>query len=185
MMMTKRREVKTAKQEKDGSQYSALFGLPLNYDKRWRLNFVYKPNKSMHMSQYDAFGNKIKVEISEDKFTEFEFILHIFIDFGQKEKFKKLKQLRQAQASLPVYKFRDEIMKTIKENQVTIIAGDTGCGKSTQIPRYLLEAGHEKIACTQPRRIACMSLAKRVSHETLNEFKTEVAYQVICRDHEY
>jgi HrpA-like RNA helicase len=70
-------------------------------------------------------------------------------------------------------------LDTIKNNQITIIAGDTGCGKSTQIPRYLIESGCEQIACTQPRRIACMSLAKRVGYETLNEFKTEVAYQVI------
>ena len=86
--------------------------------------------------------------------------------------------MREAQASLPVYKYRQIILETIKTNQITIIAGDTGCGKSTQIPRYLIEAGYERIACTQPRRIACMSLAKRVGYETLNEFKTEVAYQV-------
>jgi hypothetical protein len=54
--------------------------------------------------------------------------------------------------------------------------------KSTQIPRYLLEANYERIACTQPRRIACMSLAKRVGYETLNEYKTEVAYQVNSLD---
>lgn len=41
-----------------------------------------------------------------------------------------------------------------------------------------MEAGYDQIACTQPRRIACMSLAKRVGYETLNEFRTEVAYQV-------
>ena len=49
---------------------------------------------------------------------------------------------------------------------------------SFRIPRYLLESGCERIACTQPRRIACMSLAKRVSYETLNEFRSDVAYQV-------
>ncbi|CAF4540572.1 unnamed protein product, partial [Rotaria magnacalcarata] len=58
--------------------------------------------------------------------------------------------------------------------QVILIAGDTGCGKSTQIPRFLLEAGFDKIACTQPRRIACISLAKRVSYETLNEYDNQV-----------
>ena len=57
--------------------------------------------------------------------------------------------------------------------------------KSTQIPRYLLEANYERIACTQPRRIACMSLAKRVGYETLNEFKSEVAYQVNASTHKY
>ena len=46
------------------------------------------------------------------------------------------------------------------------------------MPQYLLAAGFKEIACTQPRRIACMSLARRVSYETLNEFGSEVAYQV-------
>lgn len=47
-----------------------------------------------------------------------------------------------------------------------------------QVPQFLLEAGFQKIACTQPRRIACISLAKRVSYETMNEYGTEIAYQV-------
>ncbi|KAH9520121.1 DEAH (Asp-Glu-Ala-His) box polypeptide 34 [Bulinus truncatus] len=66
----------------------------------------------------------------------------------------------------------------LQKYQVIVVAGDTGCGKSTQVPQYLLEAGYEKIACTQPRRIACISLSKRVGHETLNEYGSEVAYQV-------
>lgn len=49
---------------------------------------------------------------------------------------------------------------------------------SLQVPQYLLEAGYKNIACTQPRRIACISLSKRVSYETLNENGSEVAYQV-------
>lgn len=51
-------------------------------------------------------------------------------------------------------------------------------GLCFQVPQYLLHAGYEKIACTQPRRIACVSLSKRVGYETLNEFGTEVAFQV-------
>lgn len=47
-----------------------------------------------------------------------------------------------------------------------------------QTPQYLLDAGFTKIACTQPRRIACISLSKRVGFETLNEYGSEVAYQV-------
>ncbi len=49
----------------------------------------------------------------------------------------------------------------------------------SQVPQFLLDAGVQKIACTQPRRIACISLAKRVGYETLNEFSSEIAYQVI------
>ena len=47
-----------------------------------------------------------------------------------------------------------------------------------QVPQYLMSAGFTCIACTQPRRIACISLAKRVGYETLNEYGSEVAYQV-------
>ncbi|KAJ8939396.1 hypothetical protein NQ314_011142 [Rhamnusium bicolor] len=59
-----------------------------------------------------------------------------------------------------------------------LIAGDTGCGKSTQVPQYVLEAGYNKIVCTQPRRIACVSLAKRVAYETLTDYKSTVGYQI-------
>ena len=178
--LMKRKQPPTHQQSSSSSeanQYSDNLKLPLKYDKRWRLNFIYNPNKTS-LSSFDSFGNKLKHQIADEHYQEFEFIIHLYLDFCQKEKFKKLRQLRANQTNLPIYKYKDAILNTIKENQVTIVAGDTGCGKSTQIPRYLLEAGYDKIACTQPRRIACMSLAKRVSYETLNEFKTEVAYQV-------
>jgi ATP-dependent RNA helicase DHX29 len=71
---------------------------------------------------------------------------------------------------LPVFGFRASILSTIDNNQVTIVCGETGCGKSTQIPSYILE--HElsqgkpcKIYCTEPRRISAISLAQRVSQE--------------------
>ncbi len=67
----------------------------------------------------------------------------------------------------------------IIHSKVTIIAADTGAGKSTQVPQYLLDAGYRKVACTQPRRIACMSLAKRVAEETSSlEHSGVVGYQI-------
>lgn len=48
----------------------------------------------------------------------------------------------------------------------------------SQVPQYLLAGGYDKIGCTQPRRIACISLAKRVAFETLNEYGTRIAYQI-------
>lgn len=51
-------------------------------------------------------------------------------------------------------------------------------GKSTQIPQYLRQAGYESICCTQPRRIACISLSKRVAHEMQCEHTNEVGYQI-------
>ena len=92
--------------------------------------------------------------------------------------FEKLVKIRRDQESLPIFQLKGPILQTVLDHQVVLVAGDTGCGKSTQVPQYLLEAGFGKIACTQPRRIACISLAKRVGYETLSEYGTEIAYQV-------
>ncbi|GAB0088574.1 probable ATP-dependent RNA helicase DHX34 [Sergentomyia squamirostris] len=117
-------------------------------------------------------------ELTTRKLKQFlQIVLH-YLDFKQKEKFTKLKKLRKSQANLPVAKYKEEIVQAVKENQVVIIAGDTGCGKSTQIPQFLHESGFRGIACTQPRRIACISLSKRVAHEMLCEYGTLVGYQI-------
>ena len=80
--------------------------------------------------------------------------------------------------SLPIWGFKEEIMKTILGHQTVIVCGETGCGKSTQVPSYILE--HElslgrtcKVYCTEPRRISAISLARRVSEE-LGERKIDV-----------
>ena len=90
----------------------------------------------------------------------------------------RLQKLRKDQQNLPIYQYKQAIIDAMAQYQVIVVAGDTGCGKSTQVPQYLLEAGFSKVACTQPRRIACISLAKRVAYETLNEYGSQVAYQV-------
>ena len=69
---------------------------------------------------------------------------------------------------LPVSGRRDEIVAAIRANQVVIIAGETGSGKTTQIPKMCLEAGlgiEAKIGCTQPRRVAAQSIARRLAEE--------------------
>ena len=82
---------------------------------------------------------------------------------------------------LPVSARVDEIVKTIQENQIVVVAGETGSGKTTQLPKMCLLAGlGEKglIACTQPRRIAARSMAERVSEELQTELGQQVGYQV-------
>uniref|UniRef100_A0A158PCF6 Helicase ATP-binding domain-containing protein n=1 Tax=Angiostrongylus cantonensis TaxID=6313 RepID=A0A158PCF6_ANGCA len=108
----------------------------------------------------------------------FEYAVQLSLDFFNDLKFKKMKDLRKSQQELPIAERRREILEILEDNQVLIIAGDTGCGKSTQVPRYLLQSGYTAIACTQPRRIACTSLARRVAYETLNAYGSEVAYQI-------
>ena len=80
------------------------------------------------------------------------------------------KAMETVRRSLPIYYFKSELLHAIEKNQVVIICGETGCGKSTQVPSYVLEhelkQGHQcKIYCTEPRRISAISLARRVSEE--------------------
>ena len=82
--------------------------------------------------------------------------------------FSRNKTLKEQREMLPVYEVRDQIRKVIRENKVDIIVGETGSGKTTQMTQYLLEDGYGKygiIGCTQPRRVAAVSVAKRVSEE--------------------
>ena len=82
---------------------------------------------------------------------------------------------------LPVSARRDEIVKAIQDNQIVVIAGETGSGKTTQLPKMCLLAGlgdKGAIACTQPRRIAARSMAERVSEELNVELGKQVGFQV-------
>ncbi|KAI9219158.1 putative ATP dependent RNA helicase [Blastocladiella britannica] len=79
-----------------------------------------------------------------------------------------------ARLHLPIVAHRRELLYAVESNPVTIVVGHTGCGKSTQLPQYLHEAGWTKsgtrsIAVTQPRRVAAISLATRVAEEMGNE----------------
>jgi ATP-dependent RNA helicase DHX29 len=84
----------------------------------------------------------------------------------------------QSRMKLPMWSYKEEVLKAIDREQVVIICGETGCGKSTQVPAFILE--HQlsqgkpcKIYCTEPRRISAISLAKRVSEE-LGERKNDI-----------
>ena len=86
---------------------------------------------------------------------------------------------------LPIVAHRKEILDAIKSHQVVVVAGETGSGKTTQLPKLCLEAGlgtRGMIGCTQPRRIAARAMAERVSEELGSELGTTVGFQVRFRD---
>jgi ATP-dependent helicase HrpA len=83
---------------------------------------------------------------------------------------------------LPVSQRRDEILAAIRDNQVVVIAGATGSGKTTQLPKMCLELGRTSIAHTQPRRIAARAVAERISEELKVELGGLVGYQVRFTD---
>lgn len=88
---------------------------------------------------------------------------------------------------LPVDAHRQRVISAVRSSRVVVIAGETGCGKTTRIPRFLLEEqvrGGEGAECnvvvTQPRRISAVSVAHRVAQEMGPHLKHHVGYQVLC-----
>lgn len=106
---------------------------------------------------------------------------------GKKSSFGKKTNLTiiEQRQSLPIYKLREELIKAVTDNQILIVIGETGSGKTTQITQYLAEAGltaRGKIGCTQPRRVAAMSVAKRVAEEFGCRLGQEVGYTIRFED---
>ena len=82
--------------------------------------------------------------------------------------FAKTKTIREQREYLPAFSVRDDLLRTVRENNIVIVVGETGSGKTTQLTQYLMEEGYTEygiVGCTQPRRVAAMSVAKRVSEE--------------------
>ncbi|ERF74515.1 Pre-mRNA-splicing factor ATP-dependent RNA helicase prp16 [Endocarpon pusillum Z07020] len=99
--------------------------------------------------------------------------------------FSKSKTLREQREYLPAFAVREELMRVIRDNQVVIVVGQTGSGKTTQLTQFLYEEGYSKfgmIGCTQPRRVAAMSVAKRVSEEMEVELGGVVGYAIRFED---
>ena len=87
----------------------------------------------------------------------------------------------EVKEELPIVKVKTELMELIKNNQIVVITGDTGSGKSTQLAKFMYEAGYAKeglIGVTQPRRIGAVSVAKRVAEEMDVELGHTVGYTV-------
>ena len=87
--------------------------------------------------------------------------------------------------SLPMFKLKEQLLKAVNDNQVLVVIGETGSGKTTQITQYLAEFGYTsrgRIACTQPRRVAAMSVAKRVAEEYGCRLGQEVGYTIRFED---
>ncbi|XP_039991780.1 ATP-dependent RNA helicase DHX8-like isoform X2 [Xiphias gladius] len=103
------------------------------------------------------------------------------VSYGKKTELSILQQ----RESLPIFKLKEQLTQAVHDNQILIVVGETGSGKTTQITQYLAEAGYTsrgKIGCTQPRRVAAMSVAKRVSEEYGCRLGQEVGYTIRFED---
>ncbi|KAI9016044.1 P-loop containing nucleoside triphosphate hydrolase protein [Hyaloraphidium curvatum] len=93
--------------------------------------------------------------------------------------------IKEQRESLPIFKLREALVQAVSENQILVVVGDTGSGKTTQMTQYLAEEGFANrgvIGCTQPRRVAAMSVAKRVAEEVGVRLGQEVGYSIRFED---
>lgn len=99
---------------------------------------------------------------------------------------KRAQSIEETRKSLPIYEYRTQILEAVAEHQVLVIVAETGSGKTTQLPQYLYEAGYcengLKVGCTQPRRVAAMSVAARVAEEVGTRVGDKVGYSIRFED---
>ncbi|KAK9383544.1 Pre-mRNA-splicing factor ATP-dependent RNA helicase [Kockiozyma suomiensis] len=99
--------------------------------------------------------------------------------------FSQDKSIAEQRQALPAFAVREELLRAIHDNQVTIVIGETGSGKTTQLTQFLYEDGYAKrgiIGCTQPRRVAAMSVASRVADEMGVKVGSKVGYSIRFED---
>ncbi|KAL6857478.1 Cyclin-dependent kinase catalytic subunit [Amphichorda felina] len=110
----------------------------------------------------------------------------IYLDAQIEAAEKKALSIQETRKTLPIYQYRDEFLAALEQYQVLVIVGETGSGKTTQLPQYLHEAGYTKngmkVGCTQPRRVAAMSVAARVAEEVGVKVGNEVGYSIRFED---
>lgn len=106
-------------------------------------------------------------------------------DYRTASDFARSKTLKEQREFLPAFAVREELMRVMRDNQVVIVVGQTGSGKTTQLTQFLFEEGYATrglIGCTQPRRVAAMSVAKRVAEEMEVDLGGVVGYAIRFED---
>ncbi|XP_034110682.1 ATP-dependent RNA helicase DHX8 [Drosophila albomicans] len=166
-----RREQKMLQREQE------MEAVPSNLNKNW-IDPLPEDDSSRHLAANMRGMGAAPQEVPEWK-------KHVI--GGKKSSFGKKTDLTlvEQRQSLPIYKLRDDLIKAVTDNQILIVIGETGSGKTTQITQYLGECGFTargKIGCTQPRRVAAMSVAKRVAEEYGCRLGQEVGYTIRFED---
>lgn len=136
----------------------------------------------MDDAQYIQWNLDSRMAGDEQKRTKEQIYLDAQIEAAE----KKALSIQDTRKTLPIYQYRDEFLAALEQYQVLVIVGETGSGKTTQLPQYLHEAGYTKngmkVGCTQPRRVAAMSVAARVADEVGVKVGNEVGYSIRFED---
>ncbi|XP_023013378.1 putative ATP-dependent RNA helicase DHX57 [Leptinotarsa decemlineata] len=146
-----------------------------------------KKERTIRPSHYEKGitnrSNK-KVQSLEELKKEDKKIVDAFLARVKEDKYRLMMQGRK---NLPAWNLKKDIINTISRSQVVVVSGETGCGKSTQVPQFILDEwmtnynennDHIEIVCTQPRRISAIGVAERVADERIDRIGNTVGYQI-------
>lgn len=174
---------------KDGTSNMAIFAKKGSMTVRKHREM--KERKKAQLKEWNLAGTqigdmmgvkKVEEDLGPEKGYKEE---HSYKDHIGEEKVDR-SEIRRQRRSLPIFATRPSLMKLIRDHNVLIIVGETGSGKTTQLTQYLHDEGYSKygmIGCTQPRRVAAMSVAKRVSDELGCKLGEEVGYSIRFEDY--
>lgn len=144
-------------------------------DSYFRANFLEKITGNL----YEKVTPVVELEQNSDVDEE------LYTDYMEKQKKPKYQEMLLVRKKLPSYKMKDQILDLIERNHICVISGDTGCGKTTQIPQFILDhfltnkkGSMCNIVCTQPKRISTVSIAKRVADERAEKPGRSVGYHI-------
>ncbi|XP_037103374.1 pre-mRNA-splicing factor ATP-dependent RNA helicase PRP16 [Syngnathus acus] len=133
----------------------------------------------------DASGQVVGEDGKVDYRAEQKFADHMKEKSEASSDFAKKKSFLEQRQYLPIFAVRQQLLNIIRDNSIVIVVGETGSGKTTQLTQYLHEDGYTSygmVGCTQPRRVAAMSVAKRVSEEIGTNLGEEVGYAIRFED---
>uniref|UniRef100_A0A672NMH0 RNA helicase n=1 Tax=Sinocyclocheilus grahami TaxID=75366 RepID=A0A672NMH0_SINGR len=130
-------------------------------------------------------GKTVGEDGNVDYRAEQKFADHMKEKNEASSEFAKKKTLLQQRQYLPIFAVRQQLLNIIRDNNIVIVVGETGSGKTTQLTQYLHEDGYTSygmVGCTQPRRVAAMSVAKRVSEEMNSNLGEEVGNNIYFKN---
>ncbi len=151
-----------------------LMGRSMLTDRDWAIQRLQMLNQSKSRRKKSSYDRQVKQIVSRLERSS-----------GIRRQRSRRKPKVTYPTKLPITEKSKEIIQAIQDHQVVIISGETGCGKSTQIPKMCLEAGRGtagKIACTQPRRIAAVTIAQRIAEELGESLGHSVGYKIRFKD---
>ena len=165
------RAAPASKDELEGTIRPPVAGAPRHHRGKHHHN---KSNKQQsHRDDHDPTS---KPAPSEEDLSRFQSML------DKRASDRRFASRLKGRQALPVAKHEAHIVRTVVSHQVTVVSGETGCGKSTQVPQFVLDSPElgpgANIVCTQPRRVSAISLAERIAWERCEELGQTVGFQI-------